>query len=75
MKIYGVCRGDDYEGSGISSPMFKLKSDALMECNALARKYNEENDMNYQLLNNDRYDNGWWRDESEYIRVIEYDLI
>jgi hypothetical protein len=46
-----------------------------MECNALARKYNEENDMDYQLQKNDRYDNGWWRDGAEYIHVIEYDLI
>lgn len=74
MKIYGVCRGDDYEGFGISNPMFRLKADALMECNAIANKHNEEG-SNYQLQNNDRYDNGWWRDDSEYIHVIEYDLI
>ena len=75
MKIYGVCVGDDYESSVISNPMFRLKSDALMECNALARRYNEEREMDYQLQKNDRYDNGWWRDGSDYIRVIEYDLI
>ena len=75
MKIYGVCKGDDYEGSFVQSPMFRLKSDAFMECNALARKYNEERDNDYQLQNNDRYDNGWWRDDSDYIHVIEYDLI
>ena len=75
MKIYGVCRGDDYEGSCITDPMFKLKTDALMECNALANKYNEEQGFKYELQKNDRYDNGWWRDESDYIHVIEYELI
>jgi hypothetical protein len=55
--------------------MFKLKLDALMECHALANKYNEENEMNYQLQSNNKYDDGWWRDGSEYIYVIEYDLI
>ena len=75
MKIYGVCVGNDYDGNGISNPMFKLKLDALMECHAIANKFNEERGYDYQLQSNDRYDNGWWRDGSDYIHVIEYDLI
>ena len=75
MKIYGVCVGNDYEGSGIMNPLFRLQSDALMECNARANRYNDENGDNYQLQSNDRYDNGWWRDGSDYIHVIEYELV
>jgi hypothetical protein len=75
MIIYGVCIGNDYEGHSISNPLFRLKSDAMMECNARANKYNDERGDNYQLQNNDAYDNGWWRDEYNYIHVIEYELI
>ena len=75
MKIYGVCVGNDYDGFGIQSPMFKLRLDAMMECHALANKYNEEYDNEYKLESNDRYDDGWWRDGSDYIHVIEYELI
>ena len=75
MKIYGVCVGNDYEGYGIMNPLFRLQSDALMECNARANKYNDEHGDNYQLQHNDRYDNGWWRDGGDYIHVIEYELI
>ena len=75
MKIYGVYIGNDYEDGAVRSHMFRIESDALMECAALARKYNDEHDDDFKLVHNDRYDNGWWRDGADYIHVMEYELI
>jgi hypothetical protein len=70
MIIYAVCIGCDYEGSNAHSPMFKLKSDAIMEANAIANKYNDEG---YKYEFNSKH--GIWRDGSDFIIIREYDLI
>ena len=75
MKIYGVYVGNDYDGGGTSSTLFKLKSDAVMEMHSVACKFNEEQGCNYEIIKNDRYDNGWYRDGYDYLHIIEYELI
>lgn len=70
MKIYGVYIGNDYEGGTCVSPLFKLEKDALMEASALAVKYNNEQQCDYQLDKNEV-----WRDGYEYIIVMEYELL
>ena len=71
MKIYGVFAGNDYEGGSLSHKLFKLKTDALLEANALAVKWNEERNMEYKIT----YSGDEWRDKDEYIKVMECKLI
>ena len=67
MKIYGILIGDDYEGAVLSWTLFKLKSDALMEANAMA---NNKDFYEYKFNGVDE-----WRDEVDYIKVVECELI
>lgn len=69
MKIYGVFIGNNFEDGNMIDPMFKLKSDALMQANAEVRKRNENGD-NYVIGKDDR-----WRYGFDYIAVLEYEVI
>jgi hypothetical protein len=70
MKIYGVFIGDDFEGGTCLSTLFKLKKDAQMQAAAIAKSENEEHQSRFELD-----DSEIWRDNYDYIRVMEYELI
>ena len=67
MKIYGVLRGNDFEGGFLRHTLFKLRTDAIMEASAIAN-----NQDYYEYIFNGVDE---WSDGSDYIKVIECELI
>jgi hypothetical protein len=71
MKIYGVMFSDCQGYNSLVSNLFKLRLDAMMEAHALANRYNEEHNDDFQLED----DGLTWRDGWDTLTVVEYELI